>query len=298
MVNVGFNSAAILGIFLAVAGAGLYFLRTIRPELSRDQDIFFAAVGVLCGCILLFQGWRLDPILLFGQVLLTGSAAFFAFEAIRLRGIATEQAKRNTPIEDYERPVSKVYRTQEAELYDYEELEPSEARYRRLRGTPDPRERDTERYEEEARSPRSRRSPESYGTEERATRRRPTRRSSRTVEPSVYSVDAQLELDSDWEEKPTRTSRTRREPPSVDAQLDSDWEERPTRTSRTRPSRPGNPDIETGSTRARRRRPTSDQVSSRSTRGGKTSAQEPPTDVDYQPIDPSQENDDLGAFED
>lgn len=274
MVNVGFNSAAILGIFLAVAGAGLYFLRTIRPELSRDQDIFFAAVGVLCGCILLFQGWRLDPILLFGQVLLTGSTAFFAFEAIRLRGIATEQAKRNTPVEDYERPVSKVYRTQEAELYDYEELEPSEARYRRLRGTPDPRERDTERYEEEVRSPRTRRSPDSYGAEERTTRRRPPRRSSRAAESSVYSVDAQLELENDWEERPTRTSRTR-------------------------PSRPEKPDPEAGSTRSRRRRPNPDHVSSRSSRSRRTSAQEPPTDVDYQPIDPSQEDkDDFESFED
>ena len=39
-VNFGANSASILGIFLAVAGAALYFLRSVRPELSRDQDIF------------------------------------------------------------------------------------------------------------------------------------------------------------------------------------------------------------------------------------------------------------------
>lgn len=76
MVNFGFGSASILGIFLAVAGAGLYFLRTVRPELARDHDIFFAAVGLLCGFILLFQGWRLDPILQFGQLLLTGSTIF------------------------------------------------------------------------------------------------------------------------------------------------------------------------------------------------------------------------------
>ena len=76
MVNFGLNSASILGIFLAVAGAGLYFLRSVRPELSRDHDIFFAAIGLLCGFILLFQGWRLDPILQFGQLLLSGSAIF------------------------------------------------------------------------------------------------------------------------------------------------------------------------------------------------------------------------------
>ncbi|CCH65140.1 Ribonucleases G and E [Richelia intracellularis HM01] len=109
-VNFGTNSASILGIFLAVAGASLYFLRSIRPELSRDQDIFFAAVGLLCGFILIFQGWRLDPILQFGQLLLVGTTVYFAFESIRLRGIATEQAKRNTKIVDDERPVSSNYR--------------------------------------------------------------------------------------------------------------------------------------------------------------------------------------------
>ena len=107
-VNFGANSASILGIFLAVAGAALYFLRTVRPELSRDQDIFFAAVGLLCGFILVFQGWRLDPILQFGQLLLVGTTVFFAVESIRLRSIATQQAKRNTPIVD-EREVSGNY---------------------------------------------------------------------------------------------------------------------------------------------------------------------------------------------
>ncbi|OYE05458.1 Ycf66 family protein [Nostoc sp. 'Peltigera membranacea cyanobiont' 232] len=108
-VNFGANSASILGIFLAVAGAALYFLRTVRPELSRDQDIFFAAVGLLCGFILVFQGWRLDPILQFGQLLLVGTTVFFAVESIRLRSIATQQAKRNTPIVDEEREVSGNY---------------------------------------------------------------------------------------------------------------------------------------------------------------------------------------------
>ncbi|QIR40355.1 hypothetical protein HCG51_29020 [Tolypothrix sp. PCC 7910] len=108
-VNFGTNSASILGIFLAVAGAALYFLRTVRPELSRDQDIFFAAVGLLCGFILIFQGWRLDPILQFGQLLLVGTTVFFAVESIRLRSIATQQAKRNTPIVDEEREVSNKY---------------------------------------------------------------------------------------------------------------------------------------------------------------------------------------------
>lgn len=150
-VNFGANSASVLGIFLAVAGAALYFLRTVRPELSRDQDIFFAAVGLLCGFILIFQGWRLDPILQFGQLLLVGSTVFFAVESIRLRSIATQQAKRNTPIVDDEREVSKKYsysqrRNYQAEVDEdldplpyYEEEEPEPPQRPRIRGSRDDR---------------------------------------------------------------------------------------------------------------------------------------------------------------
>ena len=56
MVNSSWNLITLLGLILAVAGAGLYFLRSWRPKLARDHDIFFAAVGLLCGGILLFQG--------------------------------------------------------------------------------------------------------------------------------------------------------------------------------------------------------------------------------------------------
>lgn len=147
MVNFGLNSASILGIALAAAGASLYFLRSVRPELSRDHDIFFAAVGLLCGFILLFQGWRLDPILQFGQFLLSGSAVFFAIESIRLRGLATEQARRNTPIVDDDRPVSRVYRAELDQIEPYQ----TEDRYeRRLRGYAEPRpSRSRNGYEDE-----------------------------------------------------------------------------------------------------------------------------------------------------
>jgi Ycf66 protein N-terminus len=108
-VNVGATPATFLGIFLAVAGAALYFVRNVKPDLARDHDIFFAAVGLLCGFILIFQGWRLDPILQFLQLMLVGSIVFFAYESIRLRSIATEQARRNTPIVDRDRDVSDDY---------------------------------------------------------------------------------------------------------------------------------------------------------------------------------------------
>ncbi|QUS59757.1 Ycf66 family protein [Synechocystis sp. PCC 7338] len=158
MVNFGLNSASILGIFLAVAGAGLYFLRSVRPEVSRDYDIFFSAVGLLCGLILLFQGWRLDPILQFGQLLLSGSTVFFAAETIRLRGITTEQARRSAPYAD-DRRVSKTRVYTEAELDQLEpEDEPVARNNRRLRG-----------YDDDARSGR----PDGYGEAEARARPRP-----------------------------------------------------------------------------------------------------------------------------
>jgi hypothetical protein len=151
MVNFGLNSASILGIFLAVAGASLYFLRNVRPELARDHDIFFAAVGLLCGLILVFQGWRLDPILQFGQFLLIGSTVFFAVESVRLRQVATEQARRNTPTVDRERPVSRtrVYREEEYDsdrdrnIPGYNAYEGATPNYDspRLRGYDDPQPR-------------------------------------------------------------------------------------------------------------------------------------------------------------
>ena len=203
MVNFGLNSASILGIFLAVAGAGLYFLRSVRPELSRDHDIFFAAVGLLCGFILLFQGWRLDPILQFGQFLLTGAAVFFGVETIRLRGVATEQARRNTPIVDDERPVSDRVRVYRAEL---DQLEPYDEEYdnRRLRGYQEPRTTRRSEYDEAARPQRSR-SPQERSAKPAS---RSSRRRSSTAPTERYDIDS-------FEEKPSsRSRRPRSESPS------------------------------------------------------------------------------------
>lgn len=148
MVNLGFGFQTLMGVILALAGAGLYFLRTWRPKLARDHDIFFAAIGLLSGGILIFQGWRLDPILAFGQFLLTGSTIFFAAEAISLRGLTTKQAKeRTSPYVDEERPVSPFY------SYAETELEPSEEypAKRRIRGARDDASSRSDYYEDDYR---------------------------------------------------------------------------------------------------------------------------------------------------
>ncbi len=190
MVNLGLNPASLLGIALASAGLGLYVLRSIRPELSRDHDIFFAAVGLVSGLILLFQGWRLDPILQFGQFLVAGSAVFFAVESIRLRGVATEQAKRNTPIVDEERPVSRVYRAELDDLVSFDQRSTT----RRIRGSRDSR--PNERYDDYW--------DDDYSDDRPASRSRSTGES----EPPRRSGD-------DWERsEPSR--RPRKRPPTPD----------------------------------------------------------------------------------
>ncbi|NMF64242.1 Ycf66 family protein [Brasilonema octagenarum] len=199
-VNFGANSASILGIFLAVAGAALYFLRTVRPELSRDQDIFFAAVGLLCGFILIFQGWRLDPILQFGQLLLAGSTIFFAVESIRLRGIATQQAKRNTPIVDDEREVSDNYRYNKKYKAQVDaELEPlpydddyDERPVRgRISGSRDNRSSRDDYYEDETPRRLERRNGSERPTSSDKTDKTRRRSSGRSVRPSERIEDEQ-----------------------------------------------------------------------------------------------------------
>ena len=85
LVNVDLGPSAILGASVMVSAIGLYQVRASRPEVSRDQDVFFSSVGLLTGGILVFQGWRLDPLMLFGQLLTAGTAISFASEAVGLR---------------------------------------------------------------------------------------------------------------------------------------------------------------------------------------------------------------------
>ena len=133
MVNASLNWASIVGIALAICGGGLYFLRSFKPALARDYDVFFAAIGLLCGGILFFQGWRLDPILQFGQFLLAGTTVFFAYESVRLRGIATDQARRSSYFdEEFESPSrsSSGFRSRGEEDYDrFQESEPINRRF-------------------------------------------------------------------------------------------------------------------------------------------------------------------------
>jgi len=85
LVNVDLGPSTVVGMVLIAAGAALYQVRAVSPSASRDYDIFFSSVALLVGGILCFQGWRLDPLLLFGQILTITAAIAFGVEAIQLR---------------------------------------------------------------------------------------------------------------------------------------------------------------------------------------------------------------------
>jgi Ycf66 protein N-terminus len=255
-VNVGATPATFLGIFLAVAGAALYFIRNVKPELSRDHDIFFAAVGLLCGFILIFQGWRLDPILQFGQLMLVGSTVFFAYDSIRLRSIATEQAKRNTPIVDDERRVSREYnysrRPAQAERVNMD-LEPlpyydEEDEYQerpRIRGSASERRRNNyDDYQDDvdsSRRPSRRNSSDRNDITNDKPRRRPrseNRTSSRLDDDDWNSSGlSRTNNNDDWETSANEERRSRNRGGSSErSEFRSNDDVAPSRQRRRRPS--------------------------------------------------------------
>ncbi len=85
MVNASLNWASIVGIVLAVSGLFFAYIGSNNRELSSGTESFIAAVLLLCGGILFFQGWRLDPILQFGQFLLALVVMWVSVENIQLR---------------------------------------------------------------------------------------------------------------------------------------------------------------------------------------------------------------------
>jgi hypothetical protein len=93
MINFSFGPNIFLGIIVSFGVLILYFLRNVKPEVARDEDIFFATIGLLYSCILMVHGWRLDPILLFSQVLIITTVLVAGWENIRLRGLIANMAK-------------------------------------------------------------------------------------------------------------------------------------------------------------------------------------------------------------
>lgn len=93
MINFSFGLNIFLAIIVTIGVLLLYFLRNVKPEVARDEDIFFATLGLLYSCILVIHGWRLDPILLFSQVLIVVTVLVAGWENIRLRGLIANMTK-------------------------------------------------------------------------------------------------------------------------------------------------------------------------------------------------------------
>jgi Ycf66 protein N-terminus len=86
-VDVGPTLATFLGIFIYFFGAALCSVALFRPQLARYYDILFAQTILSCAVILIFEGWKLDPILQFAQLLLVGMGIWSIVDCVRLRGI-------------------------------------------------------------------------------------------------------------------------------------------------------------------------------------------------------------------
>jgi Mn2+/Fe2+ NRAMP family transporter len=87
MINIIVEPALLLGGLFTTLMISLYLLRFINPHLSTDWDIFLTTLGIVYSSILVIHGWRLDPILLFSQVLLVFITFSFAWILIRQREI-------------------------------------------------------------------------------------------------------------------------------------------------------------------------------------------------------------------
>ena len=93
MINVSFGPNIFLSVILLLGVVLLYGLRKVKPEISRDEDLFFVTIGIFYCGILMVHGWRLDPILLFSQVLIITTVLIAGWENIRLRGLLFKMKK-------------------------------------------------------------------------------------------------------------------------------------------------------------------------------------------------------------
>ena len=100
MINFSFGPNIFLGFILGLGILLLYILRFVKPEVARDEDLFFVTLGLLYSSILVVHGWRLDPILLFSQVLIVASVLGAGWENIRLRGLLVNLTKKRKKKKD------------------------------------------------------------------------------------------------------------------------------------------------------------------------------------------------------
>jgi hypothetical protein len=86
LINVDFVSPALwLGVFCAVSGLSLYTYKLSNASGTRDSEIVTASLLGLSGGILAVQGWRLDPILLLSEGVLSSIGVYYIVQTVNLR---------------------------------------------------------------------------------------------------------------------------------------------------------------------------------------------------------------------
>lgn len=93
MINFSFGPNVFLGLLLALGAILFYGVRYVREELARIEDVFFTTISLFDSYILIIHGWRLDPILIFGQGLIIITILAAGWEIIRLRGMLHEATR-------------------------------------------------------------------------------------------------------------------------------------------------------------------------------------------------------------
>ena len=91
----------------------LYFVKPVLPHLSRNRDSILATFAFLYSIILTIHGWRLDPILIFGQFMIIIVCLFMGWETIRLRGLfdyAIRQLEKEKTITEQLKRLVKQYK--------------------------------------------------------------------------------------------------------------------------------------------------------------------------------------------
>ena len=108
MVNASLNWASIFGLILFIGAipSAAISIKSLNNISSSNDDaalrivvLVFQIIGLpLCGLIIFFQGWRLDPILQFSQALLVIGIIFQ--QIIYLKSIQKSKLKEKSILDD------------------------------------------------------------------------------------------------------------------------------------------------------------------------------------------------------
>ena len=101
MINVILYPTIFIGIFLIGWAITLYTLQFVQPTLAKESDIILSTITSLCGGILLFQGWRLDPLLFTCYILLVVTILLLSLELLQLRNLQNPVISEINKQEDF-----------------------------------------------------------------------------------------------------------------------------------------------------------------------------------------------------